>query len=85
MDRLERIEEKLDKLAEAVVSLARVEEKIVSLEIRRQEMSNQIDELETIQGGHEKRLSSLEAPGRFLEKLFWLVLPLVIGFFIGTL
>ena len=35
--RLQRIEEKLDKLADVVVGMARVEEKIIDLETRRAE------------------------------------------------
>ena len=38
-DRLQRIEEKLDKLADVIVGMARVEEKIADLETRRAEGS----------------------------------------------
>lgn len=40
--RLIRIEEKLDKISEALVTLARVEEKIADLEERRQEHSEEL-------------------------------------------
>ena len=36
-DRLARIEDKLDKVSDAIVALARVEEKIADLETRREE------------------------------------------------
>jgi len=52
--RLQRIEEKLDKLADVVVGMARVEEKIVDLETRRAEgherlnrISNKVDEIDS--------------------------------------
>ena len=35
--RLQRIEDKLDKMSDAIVALARVEEKITDLEVRRAE------------------------------------------------
>jgi uncharacterized coiled-coil protein SlyX len=52
--RLQRIEEKLDKLADVVVGMARVEEKIIDLETRRSEgherlnrISNKVDEIDS--------------------------------------
>lgn len=71
--RLNRIEEKIDKLAEFVVQLARVEEKLESLETSRDKMGERIGTLERNElfiqnniSNHEKILSSL-------TRLFWAV------------
>ena len=71
--RLDRIEEKIDKLSEFVVQLARVEEKIENLESSRDKMGERVGNLETNQlviknslENHDKILSSL-------TRLFWAV------------
>lgn len=53
-DRLQRIEEKLDRLADVIVGMARVEEKIADLEARRAEgherlnrISGKVDDIDT--------------------------------------
>lgn len=87
--RLNRIEEKIDKLAEFVVQIARVEEKLEMLEASRDKMGERLGSLETKQlmtenvlGNHEKILGSL-------NRLFWAVITTaasgVVGaaFFIG--
>ena len=72
--RLNRIEEKIDKLAEFVVQIARVEEKLEMLEASRDKMGERLGQLETKQlmvensiGNHEKILASL-------TRLFWTVI-----------
>jgi len=72
--RLDRIEEKIDKLSEFVVQIARVEEKIESLEQSRDKMGERLGSLESNQimlknsmENHERIISSL-------TRLFWAVL-----------
>ena len=67
-NRLHRIELKLDKLAEAVVQLARMEERLVTL-------FNRMDSWETRQLKIESRVDDL----KFGERLFWVVLTAGIG------
>ena len=43
--RLNRIEEKIDKMSEVIINLARVEEKIADLENRREEQHERINRL----------------------------------------
>lgn len=82
--RLDRIEEKIDKLAEFVVQLARVEEKLESLEHSRDKMGERIGVMErnelmlqnTIQN-QEKILSSL-------TKLFWTGMTTLVSSGIGA-
>jgi len=77
--RLTRIEEKVDKLADAMISLARAEEKINSLNDnqtnhfqRTNRLSAKIDEIERIV------LENQRAVG-FIQKLFWVVLVATVG------
>ena len=72
-NRLHRIENKLDKLAEAVVSLARMEERMVTL-------FNRMGKYEEKQEGLEARIDEVEntnikngATLRFAERVFWIV------------
>ena len=83
--RLSRIESKLDKLADAVVSLARMEERMLTLFKR-------IDQYEERQQKIEERVNDLEMEDagknsviRILEKATWLVLGIVLAFFTDIL
>lgn len=71
-NRLDRIEKKLDEVGSAIVSLARVEEQMVTL-FRR------MDKYDTKQESFSDRLSALErsvgSTGqtfRFVERVFWI-------------
>jgi hypothetical protein len=78
-NRLHRIELKLDKLAEAVVQLARMEERLVTL-------FNRMDSWETRQLKLEARVDEIKTEVRtnksavnFGERLFWVVLTALVG------
>lgn len=78
--RLGRIEEKLDKLADAVVGLARMEERMLSIFKR-------IEKYEEKQADLEDRLSSIEIDEagknslyRILDKSVWLVVGVAVAF-----
>lgn len=71
--RLDRIEQKLDKLADAVVSLARMEERMLTLfkrmdghETRISKNEEAVDELKGKVGVNGQAL-------RFAERVFWIV------------
>jgi hypothetical protein len=71
--RLERIEKKLDNMAEAIVSLARMEERMLTLFKR-------MDKLDDAQGEQDKRIQKIERSVgtngqavRFAERLFWII------------
>ena len=83
--RLGRIEEKLDKLADAVVSLARMEERMLTIFKR-------IELYETRQDKIEVRVNDLELEDagknsviRIIEKATWLVLGIALAFFTDIL
>ena len=78
-NRFDRIETKLDKLSEAMVSLARTEEKIMAMETDRsnqiQRMNRFSEKLDTI----EKMCDDNARTVSTINKLFWLVATAVIA------
>jgi hypothetical protein len=83
--RLGRIEEKLDKLADAVVGLARMEERMLTLFKR-------IEKYEEKQEDLVERVSAIELEDagknsiyRILDKSVWLVVGIAVAFFFDLL
>lgn len=78
--RLERIEKKLDQVGDAIVALARMEERMITLFKR-------MDTLDNEQTAHGRRLTLVEnrvgSNGqslRFAERLFWIVATSGVGY-----
>lgn len=68
--RLNRIEEKLDKVGEAIISMARMEEKMITL-------FNRMDAYDKKQASVEERLGKTElsqASNAWIERLVWLAI-----------
>ena len=83
--RLGRIEEKLDKLADAVVSLARMEERMLTLfkrievyEIKQSQLEQRVSDIELQDAGHNSVY-------RILDKAVWLVVGVAVAFFFDVL
>lgn len=77
--RLDRIEEKLDKVGEAIISLARMEERMITL-FKRMDMYDQQ------QAALESRVTEIEvknASGAWIERLAWLILGAMVVYFIS--
>jgi DNA repair exonuclease SbcCD ATPase subunit len=77
--RLDRIEEKLDKLTDAMVAMARAEEKIAGLQDdhgrmheRLNKHSEKLDDIERICNDNHRTIC-------VINKLFWVVTVAVIG------
>ena len=73
--RLARIEEKLDKMGEAIVSLARMEERMITLFKR-------MDAYDTKQSALETRMQQVEvkqASSLWTERVMWAVVLAVIS------
>ena len=77
--RLDRIEEKIDKLADAITAIARVEEKMLA-------NNNRVDALEIRVVRTEKDLNDIAILARknsgvvrFIDKIFWVVFGTVAG------
>lgn len=75
--RLDRIEQKIDKLSEAMISLARAEEKLMAIEIDRHNIierlnrhSEKIDELNDLVRDNTRTINNI-------NKVFWLVLAAI--------
>lgn len=77
--RLDRIEEKIDKMADAIIALARAEEKISAQEestrIILKRMIDQDDRLRMI----ERDLSHVEDTTRTITSVVWTITTAVIG------
>jgi len=77
--RLDRIEEKLDKLTDAMVAMARAEEKIINLQEDQYNMfermnkhSAKLDEIERVCNDNHRTIN-------VINKLFWVITVAVIG------
>jgi len=78
--RLARIEMKLDEVGQAVVSLARVEERLITL-------FNRLDRIDGEQSEHNKRIRLIEGKVvnngqmlRFAERVFWILITAGVAF-----
>lgn len=79
--RFDRIEKKLDDMSEAIVSLARMEERMLSLFKRmdhydsvQRDISQRVSVVETGQGINGQTL-------RFAERVFWIVVAAGVTFY----
>lgn len=70
-NRLERIEDKLDKLADAMVSLARAEEKITTLSGDQDKQYSRINKLSVKIDEIERIVLVMNRAVCFMQKLFW--------------
>ena len=78
-DRLNRIEQKIDKLSEAITMIARVEEKLLAnnarvdrLEFRADEQEGDIDNLKEIVGYNSQSV-------KVAERFVWILVSAVVG------
>ena len=78
--RLERIEKKLDEVGQAIVALARMEERMITLFKRMDsldaEQSNQGRRLQVVEGKVGGNGQTL----RFVERVFWIVVTAGVAF-----
>jgi hypothetical protein len=79
--RLGRIEEKLDKLADAVVGLARMEERMLTLFKRIEKYEEKQEELVERVSAIELEDAGKNSIYRILDKSVWLVVGIAAAFF----
>tara|TARA_Y100001958_G_C20712498_1_gene213501 strand:- start:137 stop:460 length:324 start_codon:yes stop_codon:yes gene_type:complete len=72
--RLDRIEEKLDQMGEAIVMLARAEEKIATLTSFSKQQSEQIQNLINRLDRVDNMVSSNSNTVALINKVFWLII-----------
>lgn len=77
--RLTRIEEKLDKLADAMISIARAEEKIEAMSDEHQKQYERINKLSQKIDDIEKVVLDNQRTVQFMHKLFWVVVVAAAG------
>lgn len=80
-DRLTRIEDKLDKMSEAITLLARMEERMVTLFKRMDKYDDNLSKLSSKVDAIEKVTIQRGVVYHVLDKGFWLVIGAVITFF----
>ena len=78
INRLNRIEEKLDKVGEAIISLARMEERMITL-FRRMDT---YDERQNVIEGRVTKVEVTHASGAWVERVVWLIVG---GLIMGTI
>tara|TARA_B110000285_G_scaffold122810_1_gene138844 strand:- start:1281 stop:1544 length:264 start_codon:yes stop_codon:yes gene_type:complete len=76
--RLDRIEEKIDKLAEAMVSLARAEEKINILQSDHHDQKSRMNRFSDKLDAIEKKVDSNAKTVDFIHKLFWICIVAIV-------
>lgn len=79
-DRLGRIETKLDKLSDAVVSLARMEERMVTLFKRMDKYDGALEKISARIDPLEKSMIKGGVLARFSDKAFWVFLGAAVAF-----
>jgi uncharacterized coiled-coil protein SlyX len=77
-DRLDRIEQKIDKLSDAIVSLARVEEKIADLEVRREEQHDRLNNLSKKIDSIDTHVTSLVEKVSVMQRVGWIIVSVFI-------
>ena len=78
-ERLTRIEDKLDKLSNAVVTLARMEERMITIfkrmdnfDVQQKHMWDRVRKLDEISASRGQKL-------HFMERIWWIVLTAAVG------
>jgi hypothetical protein len=78
--RFDRLEVKLDKLADAIAVIARVEEKIIASNHRLFEAEKRIEKTETDVDNIYKIVRQNSIVVKFIDKIFWLIItPIIAG------
>jgi hypothetical protein len=72
--RLDRIEEKIDRMSEAIISLARAEEKIITLTSFSKQQSEQIVRVINKVDALEKQVEANASTVNIINKIFWMVM-----------
>ncbi len=73
-ERLERIEQKLDKMSDAIVSLARMEERMISLFKRMDSYDEKQSKLENRVLAVEANQATQNGSNNWTDKVIWLII-----------
>lgn len=83
--RFDRLEQKIDKLTDAVTQIARVEEKILASNHRLGAVENRIEKLAVDVDNLADSVRSTHGIAKFADKLFWLGLGTLVSVVIYSL
>ena len=83
--RLERMENKIDELTKVVTSMARIEERMITLFKRMESYEFRHDNLDSRIGDVEKTVTKTGVVDQVLEKGFWVVVGGGIAFLVKVL
>jgi len=78
-DRLTRIEQKVDKLGEAMISMARAEEKITGLKTDYDKMYERMNKLSAKLDDIQYKVDENARTVNLVNKLFWVVIVAAVG------
>jgi hypothetical protein len=78
-DRLTRMEDKLDKLSEAVLAIARMEERMLTVFKRLENVDASIKKMDDRIDEMEKQAISRGQKIAFAERIFWMILTGAVG------
>lgn len=78
-DRLNRIEEKIDKLSDAMILMVRAEEKLIALESKHSAQYERMNRFSEKLDGIEKKVDDNARTVQTINKLFWVIVVAVIG------
>ena len=78
-ERLTRIEEKIDKLSEVIVSIARAEEKIYGLQNDHNKMFDRVNKIQERVDSIETKVEENSRTTKLINKLIWVVLVALAG------
>ena len=78
-ERLTRIEEKIDKLSEVIVSIARAEEKIYGLQDDHDKMFDRVNKIQERLDSIEIKVEENSRTTKLINKLIWVVLVALAG------
>lgn len=78
-DRLHRMEEKIDRLSEAVVAMARMEERMLTLFKRMDKFDDILKKVDERMDDLEMAAIAREQKIAFAERIFWIVCTAAVG------
>ena len=77
--RLSRMEDKLDKLSEAIISMARMEERLVSVDKRMDKIDDLFKKFDDRMDDMERQAIARGQKIAFAEWFFWMILTGAVG------
>ena len=78
-DRLQRMEDKIDRMSQAISAMARMEERMITVFKRLDAFDETAKKIDAQMDGAEKQAISRGQKIAFAERLFWMVLSGAVG------